>query len=476
MPVQREEVRVEREPITDANLDAATSGPAISEEEHEVTLREEGRSATSGPCQASGSAPGHRDGHRRAPGRRGGPQGADRGRRRPVHRPRRPRLIQSAGREPPCRRTWRLPSADCGFTERREFSWQTPSPPVSPTRTEPGWPARPGSASCRCCHPRRRGHRVRQLRDPARPRLRHRRRGRCQHRLWDAGLAGGRDRRRHHGRRRAPARLPVRRVRRRPDGPAGRLAERPGRVRAGHPGPGHPGRHPQLSGRPGRPQRRLHRAREPAQHRHPDLGDEWAQIGTIVGLGSLLAMLVGSVLGIRERWHSKQPRPVHTETRTVVDQPAGRDRDRSDDSDDAGATRMTSPDRTEPGGRPRQRSGNSMATCDPRGDGTGAVATGRRNRADGAASGRPPERFQPHPARCSADAGQAGRLELAAAGRADRRRAPALPAHPAQGHRRAGDRGPVPGHPAGPAGALAGGRGWKHLPAVLAVFGGAPCW
>ena len=41
VPVQREEVRVEREPITDANLDAATSGPGISEEEHEVTLREE---------------------------------------------------------------------------------------------------------------------------------------------------------------------------------------------------------------------------------------------------------------------------------------------------------------------------------------------------------------------------------------------------------------------------------------------------
>jgi uncharacterized protein (TIGR02271 family) len=41
VPVQREQVRVEREPITDANLDAATSGPAISEEEHEVTLREE---------------------------------------------------------------------------------------------------------------------------------------------------------------------------------------------------------------------------------------------------------------------------------------------------------------------------------------------------------------------------------------------------------------------------------------------------
>ena len=41
VPVQREQVRVEREPITDANLDAATSGPAISEEEHEVTLHEE---------------------------------------------------------------------------------------------------------------------------------------------------------------------------------------------------------------------------------------------------------------------------------------------------------------------------------------------------------------------------------------------------------------------------------------------------
>jgi uncharacterized protein (TIGR02271 family) len=41
VPVQREELRVEREPITDANLDAATSGSAISEEEHEVTLHEE---------------------------------------------------------------------------------------------------------------------------------------------------------------------------------------------------------------------------------------------------------------------------------------------------------------------------------------------------------------------------------------------------------------------------------------------------
>jgi uncharacterized protein (TIGR02271 family) len=41
VPVRREKARVEREPITDANIDAATSGPDISEEEHEVILREE---------------------------------------------------------------------------------------------------------------------------------------------------------------------------------------------------------------------------------------------------------------------------------------------------------------------------------------------------------------------------------------------------------------------------------------------------
>jgi uncharacterized protein (TIGR02271 family) len=41
VPVQRERVRVEREPITNANWDAATSGLEISEEEHEVILRED---------------------------------------------------------------------------------------------------------------------------------------------------------------------------------------------------------------------------------------------------------------------------------------------------------------------------------------------------------------------------------------------------------------------------------------------------
>ena len=41
VPVSREEVRVEREPITEANRGAAYDGPALSEEEHEVVLHQE---------------------------------------------------------------------------------------------------------------------------------------------------------------------------------------------------------------------------------------------------------------------------------------------------------------------------------------------------------------------------------------------------------------------------------------------------
>jgi uncharacterized protein (TIGR02271 family) len=41
VPVSREEVRVEREPITDANRDEALSGADITEAEHVVTLHEE---------------------------------------------------------------------------------------------------------------------------------------------------------------------------------------------------------------------------------------------------------------------------------------------------------------------------------------------------------------------------------------------------------------------------------------------------
>ncbi len=41
VPVKREEIRIDREPITDANAGTATDGPAISEDEHEVVLHEE---------------------------------------------------------------------------------------------------------------------------------------------------------------------------------------------------------------------------------------------------------------------------------------------------------------------------------------------------------------------------------------------------------------------------------------------------
>jgi len=41
VPVSREEVRLEREPITDANRGDALAGGDITEEEHELTLNEE---------------------------------------------------------------------------------------------------------------------------------------------------------------------------------------------------------------------------------------------------------------------------------------------------------------------------------------------------------------------------------------------------------------------------------------------------
>ena len=41
MPVSHEEVRIEREPITEANRDAALAGGDLTEEEHEVILHAE---------------------------------------------------------------------------------------------------------------------------------------------------------------------------------------------------------------------------------------------------------------------------------------------------------------------------------------------------------------------------------------------------------------------------------------------------
>jgi uncharacterized protein (TIGR02271 family) len=41
VPVSHEELRIEREPITDANRDAAMTGGEITEEENEIVLHEE---------------------------------------------------------------------------------------------------------------------------------------------------------------------------------------------------------------------------------------------------------------------------------------------------------------------------------------------------------------------------------------------------------------------------------------------------
>jgi uncharacterized protein (TIGR02271 family) len=41
VPVRKEKAVIEREPVTDANVGAATSGPDLSEEEHEIVLNEE---------------------------------------------------------------------------------------------------------------------------------------------------------------------------------------------------------------------------------------------------------------------------------------------------------------------------------------------------------------------------------------------------------------------------------------------------
>jgi stress response protein YsnF len=41
VPVRTERAVLGREPVTDANLDSATSGPDLSDEEHEVVLNKE---------------------------------------------------------------------------------------------------------------------------------------------------------------------------------------------------------------------------------------------------------------------------------------------------------------------------------------------------------------------------------------------------------------------------------------------------
>ena len=104
VPVTREEVRLEREPITDANVGNAMDGPAISEEEHEVMLHAERPSWPRRPSRSSASASTRRPSPSR-PGLGGPPQGGDRGRRRrrqPArrHDPRRPARVIASRPEP----------------------------------------------------------------------------------------------------------------------------------------------------------------------------------------------------------------------------------------------------------------------------------------------------------------------------------------------------------------------------------------
>ncbi len=95
----------------------------------------------------------------------------------------------------------------------------------------------------------------------------------------------------------------------------------------------------------------------------PTTGTEWGKVGTVAGIGSLAAMLVGALLGgvLGERWHSKLTRRAVSDKYGPDrdDQPGDRDHD-SDlakevdqrqhrrDGDGAGATRAGRP----PPGRP----------------------------------------------------------------------------------------------------------------------------
>ena len=100
VPVQREEVRVEREPITDANVGDAKDGPAISEEEHEVTLHEEEVVVEKRAVPKEPYA-GQADRHGGGVGVRAGPQGADRGRGRRQERHPQAAQVEPAGAAQP---------------------------------------------------------------------------------------------------------------------------------------------------------------------------------------------------------------------------------------------------------------------------------------------------------------------------------------------------------------------------------------
>jgi hypothetical protein len=66
----------------------------------------------------------------------------------------------------------------------------------------------------------------------------------------------------------------------------------------------------------------------------PTTGAEWSDVGTLAGIGSLAAMLVGALLGgmLGERWHTKL-------TRRAASPDYGPDRDQPSTDDRAAAAR-----------------------------------------------------------------------------------------------------------------------------------------
>jgi hypothetical protein len=101
----------------------------------------------------------------------------------------------------------------------------------------------------------------------------------------------------------------------------------------------------------------------------PTTGTEWRKVGTVAGIGSLAAMLVGALLGgvLGERWHSKLTRRAVSGKYGPdrADQPGDRDRDRDNDfteevdqrqrrqdGDGAGATRADRPPPSRPTDQP----------------------------------------------------------------------------------------------------------------------------
>jgi hypothetical protein len=120
----------------------------------------------------------------------------------------------------------------------------------------------------------------------------------------------------------------------------------------------------------------------------PTTGTEWGRAGTVAGIGSLAAMLVGALLGgvLGERWHSKLTRrAVSGKYRPGRDdQPAERDqegpghdqRDRSTDRrDDTGRPASPAP----PLRRPQPSGSASRAGTGRRPDG-GTPSAGHRSK------------------------------------------------------------------------------------------------